>query len=91
MKFSLYFLGYHALEDIPEDPADRVSKLPLICTWPGMSALCSGHEVVIWHMQAEWMFSQPATLELTHNWEHDVDFAGYHSGNQEPKGYGNLT
>lgn len=34
------------------------------------------------------MFSQPATLELTHNWEHEPGFRGYHSGNQEPKGYG---
>lgn len=24
MKFDLYFLGYEALEDIPEDAADRV-------------------------------------------------------------------
>lgn len=38
------------------------------------------------------MFSQPATLELTHNWgtESDADFKGYHSGNDEPKGYGAL-
>lgn len=27
MKFSLYFLGFHALDEIPEDPADRVSFL----------------------------------------------------------------
>ena len=25
MKFDLYFLGYEALEDIPEDAKDRVS------------------------------------------------------------------
>lgn len=38
------------------------------------------------------MFSQPASLELTHNWgtESDASFKGYHSGNDEPKGYGAL-
>ncbi len=38
------------------------------------------------------MFSQPATLELTHNWgtESDDNFKGFHSGNDEPKGYGGL-
>lgn len=38
------------------------------------------------------MFSQPATLELTHNWgtESNSNFKGYHSGNDEPKGYGVL-
>ena len=38
------------------------------------------------------MFSQPASLELTHNWgtESDANFKGYHSGNDEPKGYGTL-
>jgi hypothetical protein len=24
MKFSLYFLGFHSEDDIPEDPKDRV-------------------------------------------------------------------
>lgn len=26
-KFSLYFLGYHPVDAIPEDPQDRVSGL----------------------------------------------------------------
>ncbi len=43
-------------------------------------------------LQVEWMFSQPASLELTHNWgtESDAEFKGYHSGNDDPKGYGAL-
>jgi lactoylglutathione lyase len=41
--------------------------------------------------RTEWMFKQPATLELTHNWgtEGDSDFKA-HSGNEEPKGYGHI-
>jgi hypothetical protein len=37
----------------------------------------------------EWMFSRPACLELTHNWgtEDDPSYKA-HSGNEEPKGYG---
>ena len=39
-----------------------------------------------------WVFSQTGTLELTHNWgtEKDSDFAGYHSGNEDPKGFGHI-
>lgn len=35
------------------------------------------------------MFSRPACLELTHNWgtEDDPSYKA-HSGNEEPKGYG---
>ncbi|KAI3428531.1 hypothetical protein D9Q98_007354 [Chlorella vulgaris] len=42
--------------------------------------------------RAKWMFGLPACLELTHNWgtESDPDFAGYHSGNSDPKGYGHI-
>jgi len=41
--------------------------------------------------RATWVFSQKAMLELTHNWgtEDDPGFS-YHSGNQEPKGFGHL-
>lgn len=40
------------------------------------------------HLQVEWMFKQPACLELTHNWgtENDANFK-VHNGNDEPKGY----
>eukprot|EP00884_Botryococcus_braunii_P003240 jgi/Botrbrau1/12917/Bobra.0299s0025.6 len=65
MKFSLYFLGYHNQDEIPEDPAAR----------------------------AEWMFSQPATLELTHNWgtEDDPEFKGYKNGNtDDSRGFGHI-
>jgi lactoylglutathione lyase len=63
MNFSLYFLGFHSEDDIPDDPKDRV----------------------------EWMFKQPATLELTHNWgtEDDESFE-VHNGNSDPKGYGHI-
>ncbi|MEW5687192.1 MAG: lactoylglutathione lyase [Pseudomonadota bacterium] len=38
------------------------------------------------------VFSRETTLELTHNWgtESDPDFAGYHNGNAEPRGFGHL-
>jgi lactoylglutathione lyase len=37
-------------------------------------------------------FRQKAMLELTHNWgtESDPDFKGYHSGNDEPRGFGHI-
>ena len=37
-------------------------------------------------------FEQKALLELTHNWgtENDETFAGYHNGNNDPRGYGHI-
>lgn len=42
--------------------------------------------------RARFVFSRETTLELTHNWgtEDDPDFAGYHSGNDDPRGFGHL-
>jgi lactoylglutathione lyase len=42
--------------------------------------------------RARFIFSRETTLELTHNWgtESDPDFAGYHSGNSDPRGFGHL-
>ncbi len=42
--------------------------------------------------RARFTFSRETTLELTHNWgtEIDPDFAGYHNGNTEPRGFGHL-
>ncbi len=42
--------------------------------------------------RARFIFARETTLELTHNWgtESDLDFAGYHSGNDEPRGFGHL-
>ena len=42
--------------------------------------------------RAKWVFSLPALVELTHNWgtEDDPNFDGYHSGNEEPKGFGHI-
>ncbi|MEH3035060.1 MAG: lactoylglutathione lyase [Sphingomonas adhaesiva] len=42
--------------------------------------------------RAHFIFTRETTLELTHNWgtESDPGFAGYHSGNEEPRGFGHL-
>ena len=42
--------------------------------------------------RAEFTFRQKATLELTHNWgtESDAEFAGYHNGNSDPRGFGHI-
>jgi len=42
--------------------------------------------------RARFVFSRETTLELTHNWgtETDPAFAGYHHGNDEPRGFGHL-
>ncbi|PXW28325.1 lactoylglutathione lyase [Paraburkholderia caballeronis] len=42
--------------------------------------------------KARFVFDRETTLELTHNWGTEVDatFAGYHSGNDEPRGFGHL-
>lgn len=41
---------------------------------------------------AEYVFRQKGALELTHNWgtETDTDFAGYHNGNEAPRGFGHI-
>lgn len=43
-------------------------------------------------VRAEFTFRQKGAIELTHNWgtESDADFAGYHSGNTEPRGFGHI-
>ncbi len=37
-------------------------------------------------------FARPGVLELTHNYgtESDDEFAGYHSGNEDPRGFGHI-
>ncbi len=42
--------------------------------------------------RAWFLFTRETTLELTHNWgtEDDPDFAGYHNGNDDPRGFGHL-
>ncbi|MGR0279589.1 lactoylglutathione lyase [Marinomonas dokdonensis] len=42
--------------------------------------------------KTKWVFKRPALVELTHNWgsENDDSFAGYHNGNDAPKGFGHI-
>ena len=51
-----------------------------------------GEEPADADQRIEWVFSQSALLELTHNWgtESDESFAGYHDGNAEPQGFGHI-
>ncbi|WP_339722443.1 lactoylglutathione lyase [uncultured Paraglaciecola sp.] len=35
-------------------------------------------------------FGRPAMLELTHNWSDSAESVQYHSGNNEPKGFGHI-
>ena len=57
-------------------------------------ALLSPNEVVpdTEGERVRFVFSRETTLELTHNWgtENDPDFAGYHDGNSDPRGFGHL-
>ena len=41
--------------------------------------------------RARWVFSQPALVELTHNWGTETDESfSYHDGNQQPQGFGHI-
>ena len=42
--------------------------------------------------KTEWVFRRPALIELTHNWgsEKDDSFTGYHSGKEDPRGFGHI-
>ena len=42
--------------------------------------------------RAQWVFGRPALIELTHNWgtESNPEFAGYHDGNADPRGFGHI-
>ncbi len=42
--------------------------------------------------RSAYAFRQKAMLELTHNWgtEDDEAFAGYHNGNDDPRGFGHI-
>lgn len=42
--------------------------------------------------KVEWCFKQPGTVELTYNYGTDTDpeFAGYHNGNTDPRGFGHV-
>jgi len=53
------------------------------------AALPTGTDEARW----EWLWThRGAFVELTHNWgtETDPDFKGYHTGNQDPRGFGHL-
>jgi lactoylglutathione lyase len=97
-KFTLYFLGYHKAKDIPEDRKERVRKFAvlaqLVKAMNIMPISLSGELAQVdvnCVLQVNWMFQQPATLELTHNWGTESDpEAKMHNGNDKPQGYGHI-
>lgn len=40
--------------------------------------------------RAQWLFEQPALLELTHNHGTENDDSTYHNGNDDPRGFGHI-
>ena len=71
MKFSLYFLGFHSEDEIPEDPKDRVgvpcARYLCVCCLatqaPFMHLTCTAIDDACHadRVQVEWMFKQPAS------------------------------
>ncbi len=70
MKFSLYFLGFHSEDEIPEDPKDRVrircARYICVCYVEPCRHLFTDiteihHACHAGRVQVEWMFKQPAS------------------------------
>jgi catechol 2,3-dioxygenase-like lactoylglutathione lyase family enzyme len=63
MNFSLYFLGFHSEDDIPDDPKDRASNCAHAPSVPsaGFFHLTDCILLYVGDVQVEWMFKQPAS------------------------------
>lgn len=91
MKFSLYFMGYEDAADIPSDEGERskwlFSRRATLELTQYRSFSCTQSNKLRLPSSLHWFNS------LSHsNWgtEDDPNFKGYHNGNSEPKGFGEL-